>query len=474
MGLKTFSISISDLSKDCYLRNDEKYYNFLTFSGWNIFKSNKINLVSLKNILSDDYTPFEYQDGKDYKGIPTGQTYLDEDGDISDFQPITTDNHPARLKYKISNNNILISSLRLAKSPALFFENEDLSSYVFSNGFYIFKVKKDWNIKYVLYILRTKKLKNILDNYIYRGIGISAYKKEDLLKIKVPIIPKFKQDQVVTKIEPIENKVKNLKSQIKSAQKIFNDVFSKEFKFNIEEINAIEAIKYFSTSNNITYRNLNLRTSVRWNKIKPIQKALYKNNPFIEKLGKYILSTKNGWSPNCKETDTKNYVFGVNSISKNGYVQFEDLKLSNESKSNISEYFAQENDLFVSRGNTVDLVALASIVKNIPEKTNYIYPDLFIKIELNTKRVSKEYIAFLFNSVIGRYYFKYSAKGKNQTMVKISSTELNNFYLPIPPLTQQQKIVDEIKAELNKQTKIRKKIKSEREKIDLIIEGAFN
>ena len=68
MGLKTFSISISDLSKDCYLRNDEKYYNFLTFSGWNIFKSNKINLVSLKNILSDDYTPFEYQDGKDYKG----------------------------------------------------------------------------------------------------------------------------------------------------------------------------------------------------------------------------------------------------------------------------------------------------------------------------------------------------------------------------------------------------------------------
>ena len=121
----------------------------------------------MENILSDDYTLFDYQEDEEYKGIPTGQTYLDEDGYIREFQPVTAENHPGRLKYKVSNDNILISSLRLAKSPALFFENEDLSEYVFSNGFYIFKVNDDWNNKFVLYILRTKKLKRILDNHIY-------------------------------------------------------------------------------------------------------------------------------------------------------------------------------------------------------------------------------------------------------------------------------------------------------------------
>lgn len=474
MGLKTFETSFAELSKDPYLRNDEKYHSFLFSSDWNLFNSKCKNLIPFKHILSDDAVLFDYQEGEEYKGIPTGQTYLDEDGDIKDFQTVTSDNHPGRLKYKVSNENILISSLRLAKSPALFFENEELSQFVFSNGFYIFRAKEDWNKKFIVYILRTKKLKNVLNNHIYRGIGISAYKKEDLLKIKIPLIPKINQDKIVVQIEPIEMKIKELKAQIKEPQELINEIFAREFRFDLDQVNEIEQIKYFSITSNIGFRNANLRSSVRWNKIEPIQKVLYKNVHCIEKLRKYIISTKNGWSPNCKEIDSSNCVFGVNSISKDGYIKFDDFKYSNENKNNITDYYVQENDLFVSRGNTVNLVALASVVKNLPDDQNFIFPDLFIRIEVDTNYVHKEYLAHLFNSVIGRYYFKYAAKGKNQTMVKISSDELNNFYLPIPSLKVQQKIVDEIKAELNKSEKIKKKIKKERNRIDEIIENAIN
>jgi type I restriction enzyme S subunit len=115
-------------------------------------------------------------------------------------------------------------------------------------------------------------------------------------------------------------------------------------------------------------------------------------------------------------------------------------------------------------------VALASVVKNLPDNLNFIFPDLFIRIELDTNYVHKEYLAHLFNSVIGRYYFKYAAKGKNQTMVKVSYDELNNFYLPIPKLEVQQKIVDEIKAELENQEKIKTKIERESNKIYVLIE----
>jgi type I restriction enzyme S subunit len=196
---------------------------------------------------------------------------------------------------------------------------------------------------------------------------------------------------------------------------------------------------------------------------------LYRGNPFIQKLGRYILSTKNGWSANCRESDTKYYVFGVNSISKNSLINYKDLKTSDDQKGNIEEYFAKEGDLFISRGNTVDLVALASVAVNLPENKNIIFPDLFIRLEVN-KEINKMYLAHLFNSIIGRYYFKYAAKGKNQTMVKVSSEELHNFYLPIPHPKMQKKIVDEIEAELDRQKEVKKKIETERNKITEIIE----
>ena len=472
MGLKTFNTTFVELSKDSYIRIDEKYYSFIVSSGWNLFNS-KNKLIPLKDILIDDYTLFRYEEDEEYKGVPTGQSHIDKDGEIKKFQLVTKDNHPNRLKYKISNHNILISSLRLARSPALFFESKDLSKYVFSNAFFIFKVNEKWNEKFILYTLRSKKIKNILDYHIYRGIGISAYKKEDLLKIKIPFLSRKKQDRIILNVEKIENKIKFLKSQIISPEGIINEIFSKEFKFNLDKVNEVENIKYFSIQCNFTYRNNNLRSSVRWNKIKPIQNELYKNYPNIEKLGKYLISTKNGWSPNCRESDTANCVFSLNSISKDGIVKFDDLKYSDDTKNNIEEFFVNENDLFVSRGNTVDLVALASIVKNLPTEQNFIFPDLFIKITVDEKKLSKEFLAFLFNSVVGRYYFKYSAKGKNQTMVKISKDELNNFYIPVPKIDTQHRIVNEIKAELRKQKTIKEEMSIERNAIDNIIEKAL-
>lgn len=164
----------------------------------------------------------------------------------------------------------------------------------------------------------------------------------------------------------------------------------------------------------------------------------------------------------------------MNCISKNGIVNYDDMKVSDQIRENIDSYFAKNGDLFVSRGNTVDLVALASVVEDMPDDKDIIFPDLFIRLDVDDNYLDKKYLAYLFNSIIGRLYFKYSAKGKNQTMVKISSGELNNFYLPAPPLDMQQRVVDEIKTELYAQEKIKSDIEAERNKTDEIIEDAIN
>ena len=177
---------------------------------------------------------------------------------------VSKDNHPNRLCRSIDSENVLISSLRLAKSPALSFENEDLSKFVFSNGFYSLRVNDGWNKKFMLHLLRSKKIKRILDEHLYRGIGISSYKLMDLQKIKIPNITEAKQNQVVLKIEPIEEQIQKYKKQIKHPQEIFDSVFANEFGFNMERFFELNRVSNYMIAVSKYANNRDLRCGVNF------------------------------------------------------------------------------------------------------------------------------------------------------------------------------------------------------------------
>ncbi len=124
--LKQFKTTFSNLIKDEELRNDQKFHYFLYSSNWNLFNWNNEKLTSLKDILEEDFNLFEYEEWEEYKWLPTWQGFLDEDWEIKDFQIVTLEEHPWRLKYKVSDENIIISSLKWAKSSAMQFEDIDL------------------------------------------------------------------------------------------------------------------------------------------------------------------------------------------------------------------------------------------------------------------------------------------------------------------------------------------------------------
>lgn len=467
MGL-THSIKLTNFINDELLRIDTKFHILNSKIGWNIFEVKNKELISLKNILKPYYENFDYQDDEEYKGIPTGREYLNEFGDIIGFQIVTKEEHPNRLKYKIDDKCILISSLKGARTPALTFDF-DLSEYVFSNGFYIFQIVESWNKKFVLYLLRTDILKNVLDNHIYRGIGISSYQESDFLKIQIPNISLNIQNEIVKKLEPIEQEIQTLKSQKKEHLEIVNEVFANEFKINLQKVFELDSIKSFSLKlRNVDSRNDLIRTSYKWHKLETIQSFMYEKIDSIEKLGKFITQTKNGWSPESSEIEEGIPVLGQEHILKKGIIDLNPTKYTTLTKSNIQDFFVKQNDFFVSRGNTVELVALAGVVLEDIEQ-DIIYPDLYIKIDFNDELVDKQYMAFLFNSFIGRIYFKHVAKGKNQTMVKVSSKELLEFYLPLPDLIKQQQIVKKIKSQIDAQKLIDEQIEQKQKEISDLI-----
>ena len=463
---------MSNQNSDYFLRLDYKYHSVIDKNDWDIFQTKCNNLIPLKNILTPSYTIFEYEDDLEYNGIPTGREYLNDSGDIISVQIVNKDDHPSRLKYKADNNCILISSLKGARIPALNF-NFDISSYVFSNGFYIFKVNTEWSKKFVLYLLRTEKIKSLLDQNIFRGIGISAYREEDLLKILIPEISLDIQNSVTEKIAPLETKITNLKNTKLKSKDIINQVFSDQFNIQLSDVTSIDiAAKLKVKLSSISTGNNNLRDSFRWNKMQYIQKHLYKDIDCIHLLGSFIVETKNGWSPLSVDGGEGIPVLGQEHFSFDGVLRISPTKFTEVAKNNIEDYFILQGDFFVSRGNTVDLVALASVVEEEISE-DIIFPDLYIKIQLDEARIDKKYLAFLFNSFFGRLYFKYASKGKNQSMVKISSSELYDFYLPIPVIEVQRAIVETIEAQINAQSHIDREIEKNMAKINFIIEAAI-
>lgn len=468
MGVITFTSNLSTINCDDSVRLDCKFASLINATGFDLFSPKSKPLIPLKEVLIPYYEAFEFKDGVDYHGVPTGKEYTNEFGDITNTLSVSIDNCPNRLKYKADKECILISSLKGARAPALTF-NFDLTNYVFSNGFYIFKLSPDWDKKFVLYLLRNKKIKNTIDKKLYRGIGISSYKESDLLKIRVPKIDLESQKRLVQKIEAIEQEIMSLKESKKSPKEIIDAELSKYFSIDVKAINKIDSndIQEVCLSTLAPF-NTGVRNSFRWSKLQVVQDALYSNLDCIQTLGSFIESTKNGWSPVSIEGGNGISVLGQENFSTSGRLIIEPSKATELTRNNIEDFFIKENDLFISRGNTVELVALASVVKQTITE-DIIFPDLYIKVELDDSRLDKDYLCYLFNSFIGRLYFKYVAKGKNQSMVKVSSTELLNFRLPIPNIEEQHKLVKTIETDISKLTTIDEEILSKQEEIDKLI-----
>jgi restriction endonuclease S subunit len=460
------TIKFSDFSNDKLFRIDSKFHFLNQRYGWNIFDAPNNDLIPLKQILTPTYEIFEYQNDNEYKGIPTGRDYLSEFGDIISHQSVTKDEHPNRLKYKVDNNCILISSLKGAKTPALSF-NFDLSNYVFSNGFYIFKVSNLWNKQFILYLLRTKIIKNALDNNIYRGIGISSYKEDDLLKIQIPNIDLSLQNKAIQKIEPIEKEIQKLKLQKKKYLNIINDVFSQELKFDWDKFNDLKNQKIFISSLFQFSQNKDIRCGYKFHNL--ANQYLYKflvsktdkkikdfiSDPIV--LGKSIspkLYDEYGEHYYIAMSNIKNYRFDTQDCKKVGIKYFTD----NKNKS------IQLNDILLARSGegTIGKVAIIE-----DKEVEGIFADFTMRIRLTN-----------YNQLFAYYYFRsdffqylvYTHKKGLGNNTNIFPSQLQEFPLLNFTLKKQQKIVNNIKTKIDIQKDIENQIKQKQDSISFIIE----
>lgn len=464
----TTTAKFSAIASDVFLRFDVKYHQIESACGYNIFGVPADAQILLSDILKEDHLNFNYEDGRDYKGIPTGQAYIDEDGDIIDYQPVTIDDHPERLKYALTNDHILISSLRLAKSPALMFDTLDLSEYVFSNGFYSFVVSNDWNKKYVLYLLRIKALKSIIDCNIYRGIGISSYKVNDLLRIPVRNISKLEQELTVKKIEPIELKIAALKRSKSSIQETIDSIFQREFGFDYDKFEDLKSHKYYSTQQAMFSNNPDLRFSVKYHR--PAGEFVMKQlTEITDKKIKHFIAEPIvlGASVSPKDYDES---------GEYSYISMATIKswcFDAEAASTVSDSYSaqklaktvQKNDIILARSGEGTIGKVAIITDEDPKG---IFADFTMRIRLNENSYNPTFAYYFMRSCYFQYLIEIYKKGLGNN-TNIFPIVIQEFPIPDISLKEQQRIVDEIQSEIKKQDDIKAKIAELRSQIDDII-----
>ncbi len=466
MGLVR-SVKFSDFSQHKLMRFDFKYLNY------KLKKRKTFKSIKVKEVIDSYFKGFAFK-GRDFSN--SGYAYIlkgdlfNDDFSVN-FNKIQFLDKKTYLKYKrfnISKDDIIVSLVGSIGKIVII--DNDYNMLLNQNNISLQINQSIYNNQFFAYILK-KEILDLVKN-IYASSGYSFLSIEDLFNLEIPDISLDIQNKIVEKIRPLEEEIKDLKSKKQEHLEIINEVFANYFNINLDETKKLENIKQFNLPFKlIGLKNSSLRTSYKWHKLETIQSYIYKDIDCIQKLDRFIINMNNGWSPQSSEVEEGTAILGQEHIQKNGIISLTASKFTTKTKNNIENFYIKQNDFFVSRGNTVELVALASVVTDEVEE-NILYPDLYIRIDFN-ELVNKQYMAFLFNSFIGRIYFKHVAKGKNQTMVKVSAKELYDFYVPLPSLDIQEQIVKDVQVKIEAQQNIDKEIEEKQLEISALIEDVI-
>ena len=465
MGLKVFRTRFKFIGEQEFLRPNFGYRYFFDIKKAKVYENSKS--IKLKSILTElpstKVAKGELDDLEilvDLENIErryNNLINLDEVSEIGSDKTILQDGDIVIPKMQPQMGNIFL--------------NLEHKRYIASTELLEYKINNSFNPIYLYYLITSAKFLSDLGK-LESGKTHRRVNPIDLLKIKIPQIPKEKQDQIVTQIEPIEQKIKELKNQIQPAQTIINKVFAREFGFDIENADKKKKqLVHYASLKDLANEELKFDISLKY---RYIFLNYIKNVSDIEwiELGK-ILEVKGGKrlpkGQNVTDEETDYKYIRVEDLSWSGLFDFENIKyISEENHKVIKNYIAQENDILLTIvGATVGKCGLVSAEldgENITEN--------FARLIINDKEnYLPEYVNCCLQSKTSVFQID-EYKGRS-SQGKLALFRVKKIKIPKINEIQQQQIVDEIKAKLDEQEKVKKTIAEERNKIDKLIENSI-
>ena len=480
MPLKQFTTDFQEIGKEKSFRYDvdfasfqdgflvDKYYSFN-----DLFAFSSKNKVSIET-LDDDFLYAEIGNvSKNGDVEPTRLNFNERKEEEENYYKKIEkgDIIPAQ------ENDILLSKVRPNLRKYVFI-NSDTKNYFYTSAFIHLEPKKLNKILY--YSFRTIFYENLIA-ISRQGKGYPTLKEDDFnyLKFDKKIIDKLseKQDEIVAQIEPIEKKIKELKNQITPPQEVINKVFAREIGFDENLYNEFgkgmtagtqsakdRILRTFKTDFSELPRSDILRFSIRYHNT-PTKKLMeFLDNIKTLEVKDVVASFEKGIQPKYN-TDGEISVVKIANL-KNRFIDFSETEKITQ---NDFDRLGSQKKLKLN-----DIIICATGKVSLGKIDFYDYEDEAItSVDNYILRLNKNYnplfFTYFFRSILGYFQIERDFTGATN-QIHLYWDQISIFKIPNISLKDQQKIVDEIKAELDKQEEMNLKITAERNKIDEIIE----
>jgi len=378
----------------------------------------------------------------------------------------------------IKNGDLVISGINVHKGAIAVYEGkEDITATIHYSSYEYDKNKID--IDFLKIFLKSSEFLDAIKEQVPGGIK-TEIKPKHLLPLEV-VIPDIDGQKIICKnYSSFEIFNQNLNSEIEKQNDLLiqlRQAFLREAmqgKLVAQDKNdepASELLKRIKAEKACPERS---EGTLKKKKQKPLPDIKPEEIPYeIPKnwvwcrLGEIIsFGPSNGLSlkPNQQSHGVKCLTL---TATTSGAFKKEYYKIVNLQLEDNSQLWLFPKDILIQRGNSLEYVGIAAIYEGVPNE--FIYPDLMIKIKAHSY-VDPYYLHNALISPLVRNYFKVNAFGAQKSMPKINQLTVINAILPLPPLTEQQRIVTKLEQLMQLCSELEKNINQSKEETNLLLQ----
>lgn len=377
-------------------------------------------------------------------------------------------------KGKIQNGDIL-----LCKDGALTGKVCQVDSSLLPNNFvmanehiYVIRANDSVHQKFLFYLMRTELFQNQVKDFAFHKKGQPGLNIDHIKAIKIPDIPIDVQKSIIDgNVSQIEKKIFYLQQKLTQESSIIDNVFAKSFGFDYACFNEMKKEKQHSIRNACFANNPDLRFSAK----------------FHRSAGNYVLNELSRLTTKrIKHFLSEPIVLGASvspgDYDNNGdysYISMATIKtwrFDEEGANTVSNTYAEsksaktirKNDIILARSGegTIGKVALIE-----DEDLKGIFADFTMRVRL--KHYNPEFAYYYFRTTYFQYLIEIYKKGLGNN-TNIFPIVVREFPLIDIPISEQERIVAEIHAEIDKQEKLKVAISDIQQQIDKIVENCIS
>ena len=153
-----------------------------------------------------------------------------------------------------------------------------------------------------------------------------------------------------------------------------------------------------------------------------------------------VFGPTNGFSPRAVDYETPTRSLTL-SATTSGRFKGEYSKFIAAEVPHDSDLWLRDGDILIQRGNTSDYVGVAAVYRGEPNR--FVYPDLMMKVRVSSC-FDVAFIHLAMSEDAARNFLRRRATGTSSNMPKINQTTLRCLPLPVPPHSEQCRIVAKV------------------------------